>query len=224
MAPGGAGPAVFAGALARRLRRGNGDARGRDHGLAAARALLRLLDSRLGEPHRPRAARARARLLAGREARRPPAERAPPRLDRPRRGRLCRDPAVHHPADPRRRRPGPRRAVGGRGHRLVLRHAAALRAAGVRARDGVAVRHPAGAGLGGERRRGRRPALRALDHGQPARRVPPCADHDPADRDAADAHPRGGRARGVGGAAAGESRPRRGGRRAACCSHSRRAR
>ena len=141
--PGGGARPLVDRALAPRLRRGHGDARGRDLRLAPARAVLRLVDDRLGEPHRARAARALARLLARRAARRPPPEPAPARRDRRRRRRLIvaaitfvTRPILDVAAG------GPRRALRGRRDRVVLRDAAPVRAAGRAARDGVAVRDP----------------------------------------------------------------------------------
>ena len=75
------------GPLAARLRRRHGLARGRDRGVAPARAVLRLLDDRVGEPDRDRPRGARARLLARRQARRPAPGAAAAGPDRARRRR-----------------------------------------------------------------------------------------------------------------------------------------
>ena len=170
-----------------RLRRRHRLARDRDRGLAHARAVLRLVDDRLGEPDRDRPRRARARLLARRQARRPAARAPPARADRPRGGALGRDDAVRRAAVPRRRRRQPRRRVGRRRDRLLLRRPAPLRAGRRPARDGLAVRDPARDHRRRDRRRGRRPLLRALDLRLAARDVRARADRDPARRDAADA-------------------------------------
>ena len=65
-----------------RLRSGNRSARDGDHGFTPARAVLRLLDDRMGEPDRRRSRRPRARILARWAAGRPPAAARAPRLDR----------------------------------------------------------------------------------------------------------------------------------------------
>ena len=73
-----------------------------------------------------------------------------------------RDPVRHRP-DPRRRLRGARRALRRRRDRLVLRDAAAVRAAGLPARDGVAVRDPSRRRRRGHRRADGRASLRPLD-------------------------------------------------------------
>ena len=94
-------------------------------------------------------------------------------------------------AVPRPLHQGHRDALDGRGRRLVRRVARAVRSAGRAARDGDAVRHPAG----GDRRRGRRPRrrphLRALDGRQHHRHLRAGPHHDPAHRHAAHADRRG---------------------------------
>ena len=174
------------GARRARVRRGNRSARDRDHGVAAARAVLRILHHRLGEPHRHRARRARARLLARRTRRRPAARAVAPRAHRPRRGRVRgRDP-VRGEAVPRPHRRGARRGFGGGGDRELPRRSAALRAARRAARDGLAVRDPARGDEHRDRRGGRREAVRPLDRGLADRHVPAGSRPDPRGRDAAD--------------------------------------
>ena len=73
----------------RRFHGRGGHARHRDRRLAAARALLRELDDRLGEHHRADPALSLHRLLARRQGGRPAAGAAAARLDDPRR-RRCR--------------------------------------------------------------------------------------------------------------------------------------
>ena len=165
-----------------RLRRRHRLARDRDRRLADARAVLRLVDDRLGEPDRDRARRARGRLLARRPARRPAARAPPARADRARGGALGRDDAVRRPAVPRRGGRQPRRRLRRRRDRLVLRRAAPVRAGGRPARDGLAVRDPARDHRRRERRRGRRPLLRALDGRLAGRHLRAGADRDPARR------------------------------------------
>ena len=157
--------------------------------IGAARLLapvLRELDDRVGERHRPRARVARGRLLGRREDRGPEPE--PPRAgaDRRVRGGTDRDhPVRGRPLPGRlreRARPGLRRC----GDRVVLRRARALRACADAARDGRPVRDPARDRRRARRGLGRRASLRAVDRRQPARHLPGRARPHSDDRDEED--------------------------------------
>ena len=146
-----------------RLRRRHRLARDRDRRLSAARAVLRLVDDRLGEPDRDRARRARVRLLA----RRPLADRRPePRLL----GLIVLAAAVWVAITPFVARPFLDAAVGnlddasagaviGSFFAVLLLFAPAV----VAARDGLAVRDPARDHRRRDRRCGGGPLLRPLD-------------------------------------------------------------
>ena len=123
--------------------------------------------------------------LGGRLADRRP---QPPLLgfDRPRVSGLRRRDPVRRRAVPRPHRRRPRRGLRRRGRRELPRRAAALRAAGRAPRDGLAVRDPARGLEHRDGRRGRGPALRALDGGLAARHLPAGARPHPRDRHAAD--------------------------------------
>ncbi len=125
-----------------RLHRRRRLARDRDRRLAPPRPVLRQLDDRLGERHRPRARLALARLLARRPARRSEAD--PRRL-----GALVvtaagldRHRHVRRSPDPRPLGGGARSRLGRSRDRLVLRRPRPLRSARHAPRDGRAVRDP----------------------------------------------------------------------------------
>ncbi len=148
-----------------RLRSRNRGACDGDHRVALARAVLRILDDRLGQSDRDRSRRARSRILARRAPGRPAAAGHASRGNRPRRrGLRGRDP-VRRGAVPRPHRRGAGRRLRGSRDRELHRGAVALRATGRAARDGVAVRDPARRVDHRDRGCRRRAALRALDCG-----------------------------------------------------------
>ena len=148
-----------------RLRRRHRRARDRDHRLASARAVLRVVDARVGEPHRDRPRRARARLLARRPARGPRARAEAPRRDRAR-GRVfvavipfAAKPFLDFTVE------GLDTASAGAVVGELPRRPAALRAAGGAPRDGLAVRDPARGRVDRDSRGRRGQPLRAVDCG-----------------------------------------------------------
>ena len=189
---GGRAGALAARAAAARLSGGYRFHGHRDLRLAPAGSVLRFVDRRLGEHHRPHPGGAGAGLLARRTAGRRPPERPPAGLRRARRRGPDRGAAVRRPALPRPLHRQPRTALGGRRGGLVRRLARALRPAGRAARHGDALRHPPGRH---RRRRGRRrgrPRLCPVDRGQPDRHVRARPVRHPADRHPAHAARRGG--------------------------------